>query len=83
MTVTITVSEVRQALYRAAGGVAAAGRGTPSTAKLGQWFHECIGQLVGDDPRVNALAALDEVEPELDVWKKTLVDGTSSCPEKS
>ena len=74
MPVTITVSEVREALYRAAGGPSAAGGGIPSTAQLGRWFHECIGQLVGNDPQATPLAALDEVEPDLDVWKKTLVD---------
>ncbi len=42
MPVTITVSEVRQALYQAAGAQSACGDGAPSLAVLGQWFHEAV-----------------------------------------
>ena len=71
MPVTITVSEVRTALYQAARGVN--GGGARSTALLGQWFHETIGVLVGHDPRASLAAALADVEPDLEVWKQSLI----------
>ena len=74
MPVTITVSDVRTALYQAAGGASAAGDGAPSTALLGQWFHEALERLVGDDPRTSARAALADVEPDLNVWKRVLLE---------
>ena len=74
MTVIITVSDVREALYQAAGGAAASGGGSPSLPMLGQWFHEAIGKCVGNDSSRGWLAGLAEVEPDLDVWKQTLVE---------
>ena len=74
MSVTITVSEVRAALYQAVGAASASGDGAPSTAVLGQWFHEGLGLLVGDDSRTSPLAALAEVDADLEVWKQTLVE---------
>ncbi len=78
MSVTITVSEVRAALYQAAGAANDCGDGAPSTAALGQWFHEGLRLLVGDDSRTSLLAALAEVDEDLDVWKQTLVERTYS-----
>jgi hypothetical protein len=45
MPVKITVSQIREALYRADSAAREAGDGTPSTSMLGQWFHEVLGQL--------------------------------------
>ncbi|MFM9961637.1 MAG: DNA translocase FtsK [Planctomycetaceae bacterium] len=72
MSVTITVSEVRTALYQASGS-ASGGGGARSTALLGQWFHEVIRALVGHDPHASLAAALADAEPDLDAWKKTLI----------
>lgn len=74
MTVTITVSDVRAALFAAARTAGASGPGAPSTALLGQWFHEGFGQLLGDEPQTNALAALEDVEPDFGTWKRALAD---------
>jgi len=72
--VTITVSEVRQALYYAAGAQSARGEGAPSLAVLGQWFHEAVGWLVKDSGKDSPLAVLADVEEVLQVWKQTLVE---------
>lgn len=73
MPVTVTVSEVRESLYRAAGSQSARGTGAPSIAVLGQWFHEAIGWLVNERNGRSSLAVLADVDQNLDVWKQTLV----------
>lgn len=73
MPVTITVSEVRRALYLAAGAQSAGGDGASSVGVLGQWFHDAIGWLVEEQQGVNTLAILADVDEDLEVWKQTLV----------
>jgi S-DNA-T family DNA segregation ATPase FtsK/SpoIIIE len=73
MPVTITVSEVRRALYLAAGAQSAGGDGSPSVGVLGQWFHDAIGWLVEERQGVNTLAILADVDEDLEIWKQTLV----------
>lgn len=72
MPVTVPVSEVRQALYRAAGRTDARGEGAPSTAVLGRWFHEGLGALVGEGSRGSPLSRLAELDEDLAVWKQAL-----------
>jgi len=73
--VTMTVSQVRQALFHAAGGQSAAGPGLPSTAQLGRWFHDGIGQLVQTDNAASSpLRSLLDLDENLDVWKQHLVE---------
>lgn len=74
MSVSITVSEVRDAIYRAAGGASAVGTGAVSTALLGRWFHESLSHLVGGDSTSNAAAALADIEPNLSAWKQALIE---------
>ena len=74
MPVTITVSEVRQALYHAAGAQSASGDGAPSLAVLGTWFHEAVGWLVDDSGTDCPFAVLADVDEDLQVWKQTLVE---------
>lgn len=74
MTVTLSVSQVRQALFREAGGWNAAGTGAPSTAVLGSWFHEGLNFLVGAGSSASPLAKLADVEADLAVWKRTVVE---------
>jgi DNA segregation ATPase FtsK/SpoIIIE, S-DNA-T family len=74
MAVTVTVSEVRQALYQAAGGAMDRGDGSPSLAVLGQWFHEALGKCVGDDTSPGWLTVLGEVDADLELWKQALVE---------
>jgi hypothetical protein len=66
MPVTITVSEVRRALYLAAGAQSAGGDGSPSVGVLGQWFHDAIGWLVEERQGVNTLAILADVDEDLE-----------------
>lgn len=73
MPVTLTVSDVRQALYFAAGAQNAAGSGSPSLAVLGQWFHEAVDAMVTEHRGTSALAQLADVDEDLEVWKQTLV----------
>ena len=66
----LNVSQVRQALYLASRET---GVGAPSTAVLGTWFHEGIGQLVGDGVTPGLLTELADIESSLETWKQTLV----------
>jgi hypothetical protein len=74
MPVTITVSQVREALYRADRGATAGEAGGTSTALLGQWFHQCLGELVCGDAPDSPLAALSDVAADPEVWKATLAE---------
>lgn len=74
MPVTISVSEVRQALYLAAGAQDAAGPGAPSIAVLGQWFHDGLGWLVDARRPGSPISLLADVHEDLDLWKRTLVE---------
>ncbi|MGE5193220.1 MAG: DNA translocase FtsK [Deltaproteobacteria bacterium] len=73
MPVTISVSQVRRALYQAAGAAGAHGDGSPSTPVLGKWFHEGVGLLVGNRSPASPLARLAELDADLDLWKQSLV----------
>jgi S-DNA-T family DNA segregation ATPase FtsK/SpoIIIE len=75
MTITLTVSEVRQALQQAAGR-APSGDGSPSTALLGTMFHRVIGELLRDDSACNLESVVRDLEPELAEWKRVLVEHT-------
>lgn len=71
MSTFLTVSQVREALYRLAG----VGKGVDSqtsTPLLGRLFHEIFADLVGTDPRLNWLGALKEISPEAEEWKRIL-----------
>ena len=73
MPVTITVSQVRRALYESAGMSDAPGDGLPSTSVLGTWFHEGLRFLIGDGSGASPLAKLADVDVDLELWKQTLV----------
>ena len=75
MTITLTVSEVRQALRQAA-GQAPSGDGSPSTASLGTMFHRVIGELLRDDSANNIESVVRDLEPDLEEWKRVLVEHT-------
>lgn len=72
MPVTITVSQVREELYRAAGAQSGRGDGSPSIAILGQWFHEAVGWLVGETAEASPLVVLAEAEDDLQAWKRAI-----------
>lgn len=66
---SINVSQIRQAIYEASG---IRGDGAPSTAVLGQWFHDGLGRLIGDSAAPGILATLADVDADLEIWKRTL-----------
>lgn len=74
MPVTITVSEVRDALYLAAGAQSARGDGAPSVKILGRWFHEAVCWLVTDQSGANPLSVLADVDEDLVAWKRALIE---------
>lgn len=69
MAVTLTVSEVRQALANAG---RQAGPGNASSAALGTLFHQVIGELLRSHSTVNLEAALHQLDPDLAQWKTRL-----------
>lgn len=71
MAKIIQVSEVREAIYQAAGGTR--GQGAASTPLLGRLFHQVFAELVGADSAVNFYAALVDAEPGLESWRTALI----------
>ena len=69
----LSVSEVRNQLYWAAGGPKSAGEGEPTVALLGSLFHQVFGQLTGRDPHLNLIAPLQLADATLQSWQKALI----------
>lgn len=72
MAKIMQVSEVREAIYQAAGG--ARGQGAAATPLLGRLFHQVFAELVGADSAVNFYAALVDAEPGLESWQAALIE---------
>lgn len=70
----VSVSEVRRALYWAAGGPAAAGAGDPTEAVLGTVFHAVFAGLTGEDERCNLVRPLERADARLEAWAAELVE---------
>jgi S-DNA-T family DNA segregation ATPase FtsK/SpoIIIE len=68
----LTVSEVRQAIYEAAGR--SSGSGAPSTATLGRLFHQCFKDLTGPDLTRNLVGPLELADRDLDAWNQQLCE---------
>ena len=69
MAVTLTVSEIRQALAQAGGQT---GDGAASSAAIGTLFHQVLGELLRGDSACHLAACLRELDPELSAWKSHL-----------
>lgn len=69
----VSATEVRRALYSAAGGAAGAGAGDPSRALLGVMFHSAFAGLTGADERMNFVRPLERADRQLDAWRSELV----------
>ncbi len=75
MSISLTVSEVRQALQQAAGRQPT-GDGAPSTALLGTMFHRVISDLLREDSGNNLESTVRDLEPDLAEWQRVLVEHT-------
>lgn len=62
---TLTVREVREEIYRAAGGREGVGTGERSTAALGRWFHEVFAHLLGPGCRQLRRDAVSDAEGDV------------------
>ncbi len=62
---TLTVREVREEIYRAAGGREGAGAGERSTSTLGRWFHVVFAHLLGPDCRQLRRDAVSDAEGDV------------------
>jgi S-DNA-T family DNA segregation ATPase FtsK/SpoIIIE len=69
----LTVSEVRKAIYFAAGGPGSSGPGETSTSLLGHLFHETFRFLTGPDPKVNLSRPLEQADHDPASWEKQLI----------
>ena len=70
----LTVSEVRNAIYWAAGGRKAPGPGEATTALLGNLFHETFRLLTGPDPAANLSRPLERADRDPASWKAQLIE---------
>jgi S-DNA-T family DNA segregation ATPase FtsK/SpoIIIE len=70
----LAVSEVRKAIYWAAGGLEAPGPGETSTALLGNLFHETFRLLTGSEPGVNLARPLERADRDPESWKSQLTE---------
>lgn len=71
MAVTLTVSQVRDALFLGE-RTDKSSPDSPTTPVLGQWFHEGLSLLVADSSPEGPLAMLADVDAALPAWKETL-----------
>ncbi len=69
MAVTLTVSEIRQALMHAGGRT---GDGAASCAAIGTLFHQVLGELLRGDSPCNLEASLRDLDADLAEWKTHL-----------
>lgn len=69
----VTVSEVRNQLYWAAGGPSSAGTGARSIALLGSLFHTVFSDLTGGDRTRNLVGPLSLADASLESWQDTLI----------
>ena len=74
MPFVLTVSEVRKAIYLAAGGRGSSGPGEASTALLGNLFHETFRLLTGPDPTFNFVRPLELADRTLPSWESQLIE---------
>lgn len=72
MAITLTVSQVRQALWKS-GGTQSAGGGAASTPELGTLFHQVLAGLLADNSPCSVSTIVRDLDPELEIWKSTVV----------
>jgi S-DNA-T family DNA segregation ATPase FtsK/SpoIIIE len=72
MTRVVSVSEVRNSIYWAAGGPRSAGNGSRALPLLGTLFHQTYAGLTGNDERVNLVRALERADATQESWRYQL-----------
>ena len=72
MTRVVSVSEVRNELYWAAGGPKSSGDGAAASPLLGTMFHQAFAGLTGDDERLNLVRPLERADATLESWRRAL-----------
>lgn len=72
MPVTISVSQIRDALYQGERNLQPS-TGETTSALLGQWFHEGLTQLVTNSTQESPLRHLADVDNDLTTWERTLI----------
>lgn len=72
MTRIVSVSEVRNSVYLAAGGPRSGGDGARALPLLGTLFHQTFAGLTGDDERVNLVRALERADATQESWRHEL-----------
>lgn len=70
MAVTLTVSQVRQALFRSCGHEP--GDGEASSTAIGTIFHRVVGELLRPDSECNVESVLRDSDADLALWKSRL-----------
>ncbi len=76
MTVTLSVREIRDALYLADRASPTRGPGVRVPSMMGTWFHGWMHEILSDMTPEGVLPQLSGVADELELWKKTLRDET-------
>ncbi|HEX6097373.1 MAG TPA: DNA translocase FtsK [Thermoanaerobaculia bacterium] len=72
MTRVVSVSEVRNNIYWAAGGPRSGGNGERALPLLGTLFHQTFAGLTGSDERVNLVRALERADAKQESWRQEL-----------
>jgi hypothetical protein len=72
----LSVAEVRNALYWAAGGPDSAGEGAPSSALFGTLFHQVFRALTGPEGEANLVRPLERADATAAAWRDALIEHT-------
>jgi S-DNA-T family DNA segregation ATPase FtsK/SpoIIIE len=72
MTRVVSVTEIRNNIYWAAGGPRSGGDGERALPLLGTLFHQAYAGLTGDDERVNLVRPLERADATQESWRREL-----------
>jgi hypothetical protein len=72
MTRIVTVSEIRNNVYWAAGGPRSGGTGARALPLLGTLFHQTYAGLTSPDERVNFVRPLERADATRESWRREL-----------
>jgi len=72
MTRVVSVTEIRNNIYWAAGGPRSGGDGERALPLLGTLFHQAYAGLTGDDERVNLVRPLERADATRESWRREL-----------